>query len=271
MLGRSGIRVLTGVLIGSVGLLGMWTLVQAASLYVPGTTGWDVSWPQCNERLPKGGSFAVVGVNHGIAFSENPCLVEQLEWASNLPQGASLYVNLANPGTQSTRWPEECEAAETVNHPECAREYGRRAAAQAVSYAEQSAASVGLDAKQLHWWLDVELANSWDGAPDANFASIEGYREYLLSVGITSESVGIYSTPLQWEAIAGANAPGWSVWVAGARAEKTAKQFCDSSFAGGEVLLVQYFSKGYDGNLVCGGGSGGNGGGKPSTAGPKNR
>jgi hypothetical protein len=251
------------MLVGALALLALWVTVRAVGSYEPGTTGWDVSWPQCDERLPRGGSFAIVGVNRGIAFSENPCLGEQLVWASGLPQGASLYVNLANPGTQSTQWPAWCEEPESVNDEDCAFEYGQRAAAQAFSYAAETAGPAGLDVSQLNWWLDVEVANTWDGTPDANFAAIEGYREYLLDSGVDAAAIGIYSTPLQWTTIAGGNAPGWSVWIAGARAEKTASQFCDSSFAGGEVLLVQYFAKGYDGNLVCGGDSGGNGGGKP--------
>jgi hypothetical protein len=263
-------KIFTAILIGCIGLLALWMSVHAASTYEAGTTGWDVSWPQCDGRLPRGGSFAIVGVNRGIAFSENPCLAEQLSWASNLPQGASVYVNLANPGTQSTRWPEWCTSSDSVNDEACAYEYGRRAAVQAVSYAQQTASGVGLDVRQLHWWLDVEVANTWDGIPDANFAAIEGYRDYLVSLGTAGDSIGIYSTRFQWETIAGTNAPGWSVWVAGARAEKTAEQFCDSGFAGGEVLLVQYFSKGYDGNLVCGGDSGGGGGGSPPR-GPKDR
>jgi hypothetical protein len=265
-----GTRLLTATLFGGLALLALWATVRAAISYEPGTTGWDVSWPQCDERLPRGGDFAIVGVNQGIAFSQNPCLSEQLTWASNLPQGASLYVNLANPGTRSTRWPEWCTTPESVNDEGCAYEYGQRAAAQAFDYASETSGSVGLDASQLHWWLDVEVANTWDGTPDANFAAIEGYRDYLLSSGVASDLVGIYSTSLQWSTIAGENSPGWSVWVAGARAEKTATQFCGSGFAGGEVVLVQYFSKGYDGNLVCGGDPAGNGGGKPP-GGPKDR
>ena len=252
-------RLLIAMLVGALGLLALWGTVRAVSTYEPGTTGWDVSFPQCDDRLPRGGSFAVVGVNKGIAFSENPCLAGQLHWASDLPQGASLYVNLANPGPQSIRWPERCTASDSVNDEACAYEYGRRAAARAVNYAQRTARTMGLDAKQLYWWLDVEVANTWDGDTDANFAAIKGYRDYLVTAGVAGDSIGIYSTPLQWGIIAGTNAPGWSVWVAGAHTEKTAKQFCDSGFAGGEVLLVQYFSKGYDGNLVCGGGSGGNG------------
>ena len=55
----------------------------------------DVSWPQCNDGLPETFGFAVVGVNRGLTFSENDCLVAQLEWAG---RGADVYLNTANPG-----------------------------------------------------------------------------------------------------------------------------------------------------------------------------
>ncbi|WP_461172912.1 hypothetical protein [Arthrobacter sp. Z1-9] len=46
------------------------------------TLGTDVSWPQCNNNLPTGQAFAIVGVNNGLANNTNPCLKEQLKWAA---------------------------------------------------------------------------------------------------------------------------------------------------------------------------------------------
>src|SRR5205085_1400646 len=41
--------------------------------------GVDVSWPQCNGGIPTlAPGFAVVGVNGGRPFSDNPCLGEQI-------------------------------------------------------------------------------------------------------------------------------------------------------------------------------------------------
>jgi len=49
-----------------------------------GTTGADVSWPQCNGTglgsQPSGASFGIVGVNDGLAGTENPCLSAELGW-----------------------------------------------------------------------------------------------------------------------------------------------------------------------------------------------
>jgi hypothetical protein len=68
-------------------------------------TGLDVSWPQCGRVLPEAADFAVVGVNGGTAANTNPCLADQLRWASRATAesavGSSrvqLYVNTANPG-----------------------------------------------------------------------------------------------------------------------------------------------------------------------------
>ncbi|HET9648267.1 MAG TPA: hypothetical protein VFP34_08560 [Microlunatus sp.] len=71
----------------------------------PSPTGLDVSWPQCGRALPEATDFAVVGVTGGTAASTNPCLADQLRWATVATAGSlagpsriQLYVNTANPG-----------------------------------------------------------------------------------------------------------------------------------------------------------------------------
>ena len=75
--------------------------------------GYDVSYPQCNRNLPTSFYFAVIGINGGTAATENPCLSEQLAWASTAKSGSKqstkqVYVNTANPGeyiSDVTTWP----------------------------------------------------------------------------------------------------------------------------------------------------------------------
>jgi hypothetical protein len=67
--------------------------------------GYDISWPQCDQDLPDTAAFVVVGVNGGTAANSNPCLAEQLRWASAATTASAaavervqLYLNTANPG-----------------------------------------------------------------------------------------------------------------------------------------------------------------------------
>src|SRR4051812_28302327 len=108
------------VLAAAAAAMALWTVAEPAQAD-PSTasarTGVDVSWPQCGRQLPEGMSYAIVGVNGGTASTTNPCLAEQLSWASRSTSGADprqprvqLYVNTANPGDvlekfDVTAWP----------------------------------------------------------------------------------------------------------------------------------------------------------------------
>src|SRR4051794_28812405 len=57
--------------------------------------GRDISYPQCRNGMPHRheASYAVLGVNGGRAFTENPCLVTQLRWAKALSAAPAFYAN----------------------------------------------------------------------------------------------------------------------------------------------------------------------------------
>jgi hypothetical protein len=60
------------------------------------------------------------------------------------------------------------------------------------------------DPEQYMWWLDVEIANSWDytqGGATRNAAVLEGMTEFFTSIGV--RGVGLYSTAYQWGEIVG--------------------------------------------------------------------
>ena len=264
----------------------------AVLLGVPGTAlaasgddapaGYDVSHPQCGERLPQRASFAVVGVNGGIATRANPCLADQLEWATEATgthratgaDGATggdaveLYVNTANPGEvidRITTWPVTgstpygtCDGS---NSAACSWQYGWTRAAAAVRVFTSAArdADVDDDPAAYRWWLDVETENTWQaGSPGSrarNRAVLEGMVTQLQDGGA---EVGLYSSDRQWAAIAG-EVPARSLlhdldsWLAGADGAHEAAADCaeDPLGPGGRVVLTQYTDDGLGRDVAC--------------------
>lgn len=235
--------------------------------------GLDVSWPQCDDELPAAFAFAIVGVNGGRVYSPNPCLVTddgeggQLTWAGREVQ---LYANTGNPGPRLSQfWPDgqqvprECRgdgpfsAADT---PDCAYLYGWNAAADSYRLALEAFISVGwtaADAEELPWattwWLDVETANSWRFDQRLNVATLEGARDYLVSMDVAE--VGFYSTPRMWQRLTG-NTDAFAdhpAWHAGASDREDARRRCDEepALTGGELRMVQWVESGLDHNLPC--------------------
>jgi hypothetical protein len=224
---------------------------EASTFYRAGTTGYDVSFPQCGKPLPKGGSFGVVGVTNGLPWSANPCLGAEYQWARTMSSPASLYLNTANPGPASKYWnrsgPGACEDPTSYSDTGCSYNYGWNAAADA--FAVASSATSGASRTNF-WWLDVETINSWEGSHEANVATIEGYIDYLSGKGVSG--VGIYSTAYQWALITGSyDLPSVPNWVAGGSNQRTASRLCGASFTDGPVWLVQYSSKGAGSEYVC--------------------
>lgn len=227
--------------------------------------GYDVSWPQCGDRLPTGQAFAIIGVTGGLANNTNPCLAEQLTWAETSTGGtgqpaAALYVNTANPGLGGSWWPTSntyagtaidnpygtCEGANDVA---CAFIYGWAKAFDDVHLR-------GVEDPGLYlWWLDVETDNTWQADTVANAADLEGMTTYFESIGA---KVGIYSNGSQWSQIVGTVGPESNLydlpsWLAGARTLTGAESNCalPPLTAGGTVSLTQYVAKDLDHNHSC--------------------
>jgi hypothetical protein len=66
-------------------------------MYTGGTTGNDISYPQCSTSSYPQNSFGIVGVAGGRAFTDNSCLSSEYAWAHALSTPASLYMNLNSP------------------------------------------------------------------------------------------------------------------------------------------------------------------------------
>jgi hypothetical protein len=253
-----------------------------AALAVPGTAsaapttvGYDVSHPQCGTDLPDDRAFAVVGVNGGLSTRANPCLREQLTWASESSGAvedqprAQLYLNTANPGQildQITTWPQRGStpygSCDGTNSTACSWQYGwERAQNSVVSFFTPAARAARVDSQPSRyvWWLDVETTNTWQfGTGDAlarNRATLEGMTEYLLS---RDARVGLYSTGRQWSQIAG-EVEDDSVleeldsWLAGSVTAGQAAEACteDPLVPEGSVVLSQYVRHELDRNTSC--------------------
>ena len=234
----------------------------------PDPVGVDISYPQCGGPFPETFGFAVVGVNGGRVYSENPCLgtgdgPSQLVWAGRETQ---LYVNTGNPGPRdSLHWPvgqtepRICDPGD-VDSLDCAYDYGWNAAHHAHDIVEAAWTDVGwTDADtealpdDLTWWLDVEDANSWRPDDARNIAALHGMVDALTELGVGE--IGFYSTPRLWFRITGGtDAFGeFPAWHAGAADEADAAQRCDeeAAFTGGELRMVQWVHEGIDRNLLC--------------------
>jgi len=191
--------------------------------------GYDVSYPQCGRTPPKRAAFGIVGVNGGAPRTSNPCFSAQVTWARTT-QANAVYLN--------TSWSGRGDPAA----------YGRALVDDAIER-ERQAGVTGVSM----WWLDVELANTWNGSTQENATVLDAMAARLQQAGVR---VGIYSSPAMWQEIAGDWAPGLPVWNAtgpGTRSSATAG--CAESFAGSASAMVQWVEKSgarlLDHNLVC--------------------
>jgi hypothetical protein len=224
------------------------------SQYTPGSTGNDVSWPQCQapgsaltKSLPNPPTFAVVGVNGGTIGGFNSCFAAEAAWAG---QGLSVYIVL-QPAPSGSR------AAFEMSGPKssCAATDHRCAAYNwGYNYAEADLAFVSAQGLQPRiWWLDVETAEGWGtsaAAQPANAAVVQGALDALTGAGRTA---GIYCTWYQWGQITGSYMPPGRVpiWVAGATGLSNgyygAQTYCQRALAAGDPSTLASMSIGFAG------------------------
>jgi hypothetical protein len=248
-----GGRHLGAITLCTAALLSFASTASAATNPYTGA-GFDVSYPQCGKSDPSG-SFGIVGVTGGKAFTSNTCFAAQYD---GLPAGqASIYMNLnaaigSTAGNGSTG-PYTTSGLCSHGDKTCqAYNYGWKAAQYAYGLAGSRSAST--------WWLDIETANSWQAQVSLNQSTIQGALDFLLNrpspagvgnprptVGISN--LGIYSTASMWQKITGGWKSGFPVWYAGASTTTCSNV---SSFTGGPLWLVQQASGVSGGDIVCG-------------------
>ncbi|HWS46554.1 MAG TPA: hypothetical protein VN636_11890, partial [Acidimicrobiia bacterium] len=217
---------------------------RALDPYQPGTTGYDISWPQCGGPYPPPPhAITIVGVNGGRTYTKNPCLASEALWAGG---SLTLYVNvdgLPNDTTSGINGPRgTCAVADLSCR---SYNYGRNAAAFDVAYTRD----LGIDSAM--WWLDVEIGKPWRTDNLAyNVQVIQGVLDGLRAYAFI---VGVYSTKYQWGVITGAGYdPGTPIWVPGAHNNAEAVSYCAASFAfgGGTTWLTQWTTT-YDHDYAC--------------------
>jgi hypothetical protein len=259
---RRWARRTAAVFLGVVVLTAPWAVSTGWAAPAEGLlVGADVSHPQCGRPLPTGHAFAVVGVNGGTATTTNPCLAEQLAWAAGATGGTvhddvQLYVNTANPGPAGS-WPLSGEnrygVCDGSNSRPCAYQYGWERA-------RDDATIRGIShPEQYMWWLDVEIANTWDlgdGGATRNVAVLEGMTEYFTSIG--TRGVGLYSTRYQWDLIVGgaveptSSLNGLANWRPTGNTLEGARANCDlAPLTPGGVIELTQFATDLDYNHSC--------------------
>lgn len=207
-------------------------LASASSVYPTGSTGVDVSYPNCSTPLPAA-TFGIVGVSGGLVYSQNNCLVAEAKTYPNL----SLYVNSGLNASPSSTYYTQAQVGCNGDVNCAAYNYGYNAGQNAIAYAQSQGVS------SSKWWIDVETMNTWNSDVIQNQKSIQGEHDALVAAGATT--VGVYSTTSQWQSITGGWQNQWPSW--GATSWTTAKQaqtYCTGhQFTGGPSLLMQYKSK----------------------------
>lgn len=219
--------------------------IYASSAYHHNYTGFDISYPQCNKDYPENPAFAVIGINGGRPFTDNPCFRHQYNWALEHYAKPAVYMNLSFISPKNREYasngPWLCDDADDA----ClSYNYGYQAAVFSYDNVED------IKTKPLMWWLDIETMNTWSQDKSLNRLIIQGAIDYLQ---LQNQHVGIYSTNYQWNVIAGDFKPGLPVWAAGAKNKETASLRChkDYAFTGGVVYMVQYIFNNFDHNYLC--------------------
>jgi hypothetical protein len=204
-------------------------VAAALGQYSSGTTGVDISWPNCTASVPSV-TFGIVGVTDGQGYSTNPCIAQEASYFTNL----SLYVNTGWYNKSSHINPTYPKVCAKGDNNCLAYNYGYNAGL----YALNAARSAGVSSAT--WWLDVETSNTWNKNVIQNQNSLQGEYDAFVANGATT--VGVYSTTAQWQSITGAWQNNWPSW--GATTWTTAKQaqtYCTGhQFTGGPSYLMQY-------------------------------
>lgn len=217
--------------------------------YTSGSSGFDISYPDCSATLPSGDAFAIVGVGGGRPFTSNSCAgSEWLKARTATGSTPSLYFNTGYSGAYGRYVDSTCTSevgsagvfAGLVGH-------SLRQAEQAweIGCSEAEYAFVQEPGQPLLWWADVETGNSWSANPQLNRFALDGISYQVQALG----GGGIYSSPAMWAAITGDSswAPTPAVagdWVTGAS--------CSASFGGAPDWLSQGSAvNGVDADTAC--------------------
>ncbi len=222
-----------GVATALIATFFMSSAAAAQGQYTSGSTGLDVSYPNCRATVPIAG-FGIVGVSDGTVYSTNPCFSqESAHFLSNL----SFYVNTGWYSKSSFINPSSPKLCNAGDNNCLAYNYGYNAGATAYN------AATSASEHSSTWWLDVETSNTWSSDTVQNQNSIQGEYDALVANGVST--VGIYSTTAQWQTITGSWKNNWPSWGATTWSSSSqAQTYCTGhQFTGGASFLMQYKAK----------------------------
>jgi len=222
----------------AVGVVGP---AAGAGIAPVGTTGIDVSYPNCNDVASMSARFGVVGVTGGVPYTRNPCLAAEAARFTTLHLYANAAWNARSPKVSATS-PRRCVAGDLV-----CRAYNNGYGAGIDALAAATAAG----ARSTVWWLDVEAANAWSGVVAQDRASIQGEYDALRSRGVAT--VGVYSTTAQWNGITGSWLNRWPSWGATVLTSlPLVRTYCTGHrFTGGQTWMIQYRGGAFDQDVAC--------------------
>ena len=256
---RSARRHLVAVLALAAVLLGLAPATAPPAAAAP-LFGNDVSWPQCPASQggfdlpmpPTSADFVIIGLTRGLPFTENPCLVSQVQWSRTNDVPAHAYTIPAFPTSQqlsayggSGPWRATTRAARLSNVGYAQAEYALATLARA-----------RFDPPVV--WVDVEPrpAQPWPTATAANQRDnryvIDGVLRGLRDAGV---AYGLYSYQAGWDAITGSwRLPGVPVWATAGQLDypNEALDRCrQPSFSGGRVYISQWYDQTRDYDRTC--------------------
>jgi hypothetical protein len=222
--------------------------------------GHDISWPQCPQSQggyglpmpPRSSEFVIVGLTHGLPFTRNPCLADQVQWVQTRGLPSHAYTMAAFPTRDQLRhygddgpWSTTTRAGRLSNVGYAEARYAVRALRDA-AFAPPVV------------WIDVEPRPAQPWPTDtvlqrrANRYVIEGLMRGLRDAGF---SYGLYSYASGWEEITGRwRVRGVPVWATAGRLDYPgeARDRCrQPSFSGGQVYLSQWYNDRQDFDLTC--------------------
>jgi hypothetical protein len=212
------------------------------AVYVPGQTGYDVSWPNCHVSPPKQAPFGIIGVTYGKNYTKAPCLAQQATWFAHY----DAYMNTGNVAYDTSHRSYTTPIKCTGRDETCAAyNYGYAAALYALKYANSQ------HVYPATWWLDVETENTWSSNTNQNRAALAG-AVVAITHAAQAVQVGFYAYPGQWQQITAGWRPHNIAWVAtgSSRASDASTACTAASFTAGPVLLAQYIQK-LDRDYVC--------------------
>ena len=198
-------------------------------------SGYDISYPQCGQSMSDAFvGFAIIGLNNGRPFTQNPCFASQWKWART-HGGVAVYVNLSDPGSGT------------------AIQRGSKIVADLLGRLPSNEIKRGTPI-----WLDVELDNSWTSSE----RSVTVIQTVVTGLTTAGYPVGIYAAPTHWLQIAFNARVKVPVWVALGYYSSMADGVADAKLACTELafgdrkpsivqFVASYGSTRRDRNIMC--------------------